>query len=333
MIRIKFKTLEEVIEKTFLNEGIKPNKAKLLAKIMAESSLDGFQSHGINRVPMMVEYIRKDFIKPKNEMFQIGGSNLYKQFDGNFGIGPINAWECTTEAMQAANENGLGLVTLRNNNHWQRAGTYGWKAANEGFILICWTNTIPNLPPYGSKKNLVGNNPFVIAIPRKGGNIVLDMAMSQFSYGKIASYARRNKELPEFGGYDGNNNLTKDAQIIREKGRHLPIGFWKGSSLSFVLDIVAAILSGGNTTRIIGEKGVDTGLSQIFIAIDPSKFGNREFQENLIFQTIEQFKSVSVEEGSDIRYPGEATLRRRKENLEKGIPLEEEIWEKVNGYL
>ncbi|GBD90008.1 2,3-diketo-L-gulonate reductase [bacterium BMS3Abin04] len=333
MIRIKFEILEETINKVFLRQGIEPGKSELLAKIMSESSLDGFQSHGINRVPMMVEYIRKDFIKPGNEMFQIGGNNLYKQFDGNFGIGPINAWNSTTEVMRIANENGLGLVALRNNNHWQRAGTYGWKAANEGFILICWTNTIPNLPPYGSKKNLVGNNPLVIAIPRKGGNIVLDMAMSQFSYGKIASYARRNKELPEFGGYDENNNLTKDAQAIRKKGRHLPIGFWKGSSLSFILDIVAAILSGGNTTRIIGEKGVDTGLSQIFIAIDPSKFGDSGFREALITQTIEQFKSVSIKEGSDIRYPGEATLRRRKENLGKGIPLEEEIWEKVNGYL
>ena len=332
-MRIKFETLQNVIEKVFLNERIKPDKAKFLAKTMAESSLDGFQSHGINRLPMMVEYIRKGFIKPENEMFQIGGSNLYKQFDGNFGIGPLNAWNSTAEATKIAKENGIGLVTLRNNNHWQRAGTYGWKAANEGFILICWTNTIPNLPPYGSKKNLVGNNPLVIAIPRKEGNIVLDMAMSQFSYGKVASYARQNKELPEFGGYDENNNLTKDARAIREKGRHLPIGFWKGSSLSFVLDIFAAILSNGNTTKIIGKKGVDTGLSQIFIAIDPSKFGDSEFHKTLITQTIEQFNSISAEEGSDIRYPGEATLKRRKENMKNGIPIEEEIWKKVNSYL
>lgn len=104
--------------------------------------------------------------------------------------------------MEIASKNGIGLVSIKNTNHWLRAGSYGWIAVDNGFILIAWTNTIPIILPYGSSENLIGNNPLVIAVPRKKGHLVLDMAVSQYSYGTIASYVRQGKELPEFGGYD-----------------------------------------------------------------------------------------------------------------------------------
>lgn len=252
---------------------------------------------------------------------------------GKSGLGPNNAWKCTSETIEIAKEHGLGIVTLKNNTHWQRAGTYAWKATDEGFIFICWTNTIPNLPPYGSRENLLGNNPFAIGIPHNEGNVVVDMSVSQFSYGKVAAYARQNKDLPVFGGYDETNNLTKDAGKIRIGGRHLPIGYWKGSSLAIVLDLVAAILSGGKTTKEISVKGIDTGLSQIFIAIDPKKFGNKDFQDNLIANTLAQFKDENIVGSDKIYYPGEGTLKRRKENLKLGIPIEKVIWGKVKNYL
>ncbi len=260
MVRITYKVLFNTLEKLFVQENVMPDKAKLLAKILSDSSLDGYQSHGVNRVRMIINYLRDGTIKPDNNLSLIHDGKTFKQFDGNFGLGPNNAWQCTSEAIEIAKKYNIGLVTLRNNTHWQRAGTYGWKAADEGFIFICWTNTIPILPPFGSIKNLIGNNPFSIAIPHDKGNVVLDMSVSQFSYGKVASYARQNKELPVYGGYDENDNLTKDAGKIRIGGRHLPIGYWKGSSLAIVLDLIAAILSEGKTTKEIGVNGVDSGL-------------------------------------------------------------------------
>ena len=91
---------------------------------------------------------------------------------------------------------------LRNTNHWMRGGTYGWKAAEEGFLFMGWTNTMPNMPPWGGDTAALGNNPFVLAIPRPGGHIVLDMAMSQYSYGKLEWHQKCGTELPEYGGYN-----------------------------------------------------------------------------------------------------------------------------------
>src|SRR5205814_7251856 len=127
------------------------------------------------------------------------------------------------------------------------------------------TNTIANMPPWGGIKPGLGNNPLVIAIPRRQGHIVLDMAISQFSYGKLQEYQLAGKLLPVPGGYDNDGILTTDAKKIRESRRILPIGYWKGSGLSLMLDLLVAGLSGGRTVAQISAQGEEYGLSQIFI--------------------------------------------------------------------
>ena len=97
------------------------------------------------------------------------------------------------------------------------------------------------------------------------------MAMSQFSYGALDSYAKRNKPLPVPGGFDSQGRLTQDAAAIEASQRALPIGYWKGSGLSLVLDMIAAMLSGGLATHQLPlEPTLETGQSQIFLAIDPA---------------------------------------------------------------
>lgn len=327
---IRFDELKDLIYQIFIKLNVADEKSFTLARIIAESTLDGVNSHGINRLPLLAEYIKQGIVKKEAEPEIILDSGSLKQIDGKFGFGILNAIFATDTVIHSAKQDGIGLAAMRFTNHWHRAGTYGWRAADKGMIFICWTNTIPLVPPYGSKEKIIGNNPFVFAIPRDDGHIVLDMATSQYSVGKIASYARMNKELPEFGGYDADGNLTKNAGEIRHGGRHMPIGLWKGSALTFVLDMVAAVLSGGNSTyRLSREKGIDTGASQIFLAIDPDKFSNGEFRNTITNETIDYFRQIADAENTNIKYPGEETLKRRKHNLENGIPVEKEIFEKV----
>ena len=167
----------------------------------------------------------------------------------------------------------MGGVALANTNHWMRGGSYGWQAAEQGMFAICWTNTLANLPAWGATSPSLGNNPLVFAVPRAGGHVVLDMAMSQFSYGSLEGYSKRGQPLPVDGGFDAAGNLTKDATAIEASQRALPIGYWKGSGLSLVLDMMAAMLAGGRATYQIPREPVrETGSSQIFLAINP-RFG------------------------------------------------------------
>ena len=101
----------------------------------------------------------------------------------------------------------------------------------------------------------------MIAVPRKEGHIVLDIAMSQFSYGALASHRMRGELLPLDGGYDLDGGLTRVPEAIAASHRPLPIEYWKGSGLALMLDMVAGILPGGRTTyQIAPEPERETGI-------------------------------------------------------------------------
>lgn len=213
-----------------------------------------------------------------------------------------------------------------------RGGTYGWQAADEGCIGICWTNTTANMPPWGGKNPRIGNNPFIISVPRSNKkHVVLDMAMSQFSYGKIDEYKNKGKQLPVVGGYNQDGNLTTNAKDIVDSKRVLPIGYWKGSGLSIVLDLVSVLLSGGTSTSLIPSDAIEErGVSQVFISIDPNKFNSTNKSDEMIEEILNYIKSASTAENIEsIMYPGERAYITRDENLKKGIPINREIWKKI----
>jgi 3-dehydro-L-gulonate 2-dehydrogenase len=230
-------------------------------------------------------------------------------------------------AIELATANGIGCVALKNTNHWMRAGTYGWQAAEAGLIGICFTNTIANLPPWGGLDPRLGNNPLVIAVPRKHGHVVLDMAVSQYSVGKLRQYKSDNQELPLPGGYDKAGNLSTDASAILESKRLLPVGFWKGSGLSLMLDLLATVLSGGQSTAVITKAEHESSVSQVFICIKPD---NIDHTARLIEEIINYTKtSRPVDEHTSITYPGENTLKTREKSLKDGVWVDEEIWNKI----
>jgi 3-dehydro-L-gulonate 2-dehydrogenase len=237
-------------------------------------------------------------------------------------------------AIAISREHGIGCVALANTNHWMRGGSYGWQAAEAGAIGICWTNTLPNLPPWGASDPRIGNNPLIIAVPRASGHVVLDMAMSQFSYGALASYRKRGEPLPVEGGFDSVGNLTRDPAAIEASKRPLPIGYWKGSGLSLLLDMVAALLSGGCAThQIPAESERETKMSQVFFAIDPAAAAQSGAPNDIADQIIAHLQRHSSPSEGEVRYPGQRVLQTRKQNLAEGIPVDPEIWCEVQSLL
>lgn len=329
-MKIPLNEMRQVLQKLFLEHQFTEEKATYLAKIYSESTLDGINSHGINRVPLFVEYVENGSVKIDEEAEKAESFGSIERWDGKLGPGIINATKCTSRAIELAKLHGMGMVALRNTNHWMRGGTYGWQAAEAGCISILFTNTQPNMPAWGGRDCRIGNNPFIVSIPRKEGHVVLDMAISQFAFGKIKDYKIRKKKLPYPGGWDLNDELSNDPEKILQNERGLPIGYWKGSALSMILDMLVTILSAGDSTSKIGEKGYETGISQVYICIYPEIFGDGNIQEKLLNEIIDYTHDVEpMNPGERTYYPGERTLQTRNKNLKDGIPVSEEVWENV----
>ena len=329
-MQISSEKIKQVLYELFIKYKFNKKNAELLAHTFTESTLDGVSSHGINRVPLFIEYIQKGIIKIDCEAKKIASFGNIERWDGNLGPGILNATKCTNRAIKLAKQHGMGMVALRNTNHWMRGGTYGKQAAEENCILMCFTNTKPNMPPWGGKDSRIGNNPFVVAIPREKGHIILDMAISQFSFGKINDYKLKGEKLPYYGGWDDENKLSKNPNKILSKERGLPIGYWKGSALSMVLDMLATILTAGNSTCKINSKEIETAISQIYICIYPEVFNDNGLQEKLLQEIIDFTRNVEPINSEDsIYYPGERSAQRRAKNVKEGIFVNDKIWKKI----
>ncbi|ADW68800.1 3-dehydro-L-gulonate 2-dehydrogenase [Granulicella tundricola] len=329
MLRVSYADLEQALTSTLIPLGFTPARAGLCARLFTETTCDGVYTHGLNRFPRFLATIRNGVVNPTAEPTLTSAFGAIERWHGNRGAGNLNAHASMARAIALARTHGIGCVALAQTNHWMRGGTYGWQAADQGLFAISFTNTLPNLPVWGSSAPTLGNNPLVLAIPRpEGRNIVLDMAMSQYSYGTLTAYAKRGAQLPYPGGFDAQGNMTTDPAAIEQTARALPIGLWKGSGLSLTLDLIAAMLSGGLATHQIETDSLkETGLSQLFLAIDPTHITDPEALAQTATQAIADLQSATpIDPSRPPRYPGEETLRLREENLRLGIPVEEEIW-------
>jgi 3-dehydro-L-gulonate 2-dehydrogenase len=324
-MRVPFETLRSVFRDKLLKYGFPEKKADLCAAIFAGNSRDGVASHGLNRFPVFISYVKEGWVDPKAEPEPCGGMGALEQWDGHLGPGMYNASLAMDRAITLAKQHGVGAVALKNTNHWMRGGTYGWQAAEAGCACICMTNTIANMPAWGGKEPRIGNNPLVMAVPYAAQPLVLDMAMSQYSYGKLQEYEFRGESLPVHGGYDEQGVLTQDPAAIRSSQRVLPVGFWKGSGLSVLIDLFVSVLSNGNPTARISRSGKEYGLSQFFLCVYPGTTNHHTIQEIIAFTKMAADNSIN----DAIRIPGESVLRQRRQNEKEGVPVNENIWKEV----
>ncbi|NBK25146.1 MAG: 3-dehydro-L-gulonate 2-dehydrogenase [Spirochaetia bacterium] len=330
MMRIPFETLVNQFEKVLLSRGMQAEDAKLCSYLVGETSAEGVYTHGANRFPFMVGMIDDGLIDVHAKPRMVASFGALERWDGRQGMGNLNAHAAMKRAIELAKQYTIGCVALAHTNHWMRPGTYGLMAAEADCIGMLWTNTMPLMPAWGGIDAKVGNNPLVLCIPAKDGPVLVDAAMSLFSYGKLETYAREGRSLPVTGGYDQDGNLTTDAKQILSSKRPLPIGFWKGTSLALALDLIVSALSGGNTTRQLGQMGKESSVSQIFIAINLASLPDRDRIEAEIHASLEDLQNSEVEDGSAaVRFPGQLRTRIKEENLREGIPIDERVWQKI----
>ena len=327
MLRIPARDATATLERILRARGFSQPRAATCARLFVEATIDGVASHGLNRFSRFIGQVDRGIVVPDAEPVLVEAHGAWERWDGQVGPGNLNALASTERAMVLAATNGIGCVALANTNHWMRGGSYGWHAAQGGMALLAWTNTLPNMPPWGGVEPRLGNNPLVVAVPRGDAPVVLDMAMSQFSYGRMEMAARRGEPLPLAGGFDAGGCLTADPSEILQSQRTLPMGYWKGAGQALVLDLLAAMLSGGSATVDIGTRSEETGVSQVFIAVDVTKAGD---QASLVQRVLDDLADTTpIDPAQPVRHPGAQVLRVRADNREHGVPVDEDVWRGV----
>jgi 3-dehydro-L-gulonate 2-dehydrogenase len=328
-VLIPYTLLKDTLQRALGQVGFDKARSERCAELFAKTDLDGVRSHGVERFARLLRYIEAGVVFPDRCPVLLSQAGFFERWDGQLGPGNLNAQFAMNRAMELAAVSGIGCVALGNTNHWMRGGSYGWQAVEEGKIGICFTNTMPNMPAWGAKEPKLGNNPLVIGIPRENGPVVLDMAMSQFAYGKLTRLSQIGEKAAFAAGFDARGGLTDDPQTVLDNMSALPMGLWKGAGLSLMIDLLAALLSGGRSTKDIGSNKLESGLSQVFIALDPKVLGLVGWFEEKAEAILTDYMGAEAFEGKSVFYPGQQTLQTRMKNLRDGVPIVAKTWEKL----
>lgn len=182
----------------------------------------------------------------------------------------------------------------------------------------------------GAKECRIGTNPLIVAIPSTPITMV-DMSMSMFSYGMLEVNRLAGRELPVDGGFDDNGQLTKEPGVIEKNRRILPMGYWKGSGLSIVLDMIATLLSNGSSVAEVTQENSDEyGVSQIFIAIEVDKLIDGATRDAKL-QRIMDFITTAerADDNVAIRLPGHEFTKLLDDNRRHGITIDDSVWAKI----
>lgn len=318
--------LELFCKEVFIKAGVSDQRAEIVAKSLIEADLRGVDSHGVVRTAIYLERLEKSMIDANAEILVASNDESVLLLDGQNTFGAVVGTEALNLAMKKSQEKGVGLVGVKNSNHFGTGAFYVKQAIEKDLILMVLSNASQTMPPTGGVKPFLGTNPLAVGVPAgKQSPFVLDMATSVVARGKIIVEAEKGNSIPEGWAIDKNGQSTTNPQAALE-GSVLPLGGAKGYGISMFIDILAGVLTGAGFGKYVNNMYENweepQNVGHIFLAIDIKKFMPLEHFKERMDQYISELKAepkaVGVEE---IFIPGEIEERRSEERKKSGIVL------------
>ncbi|MBO1511510.1 Ldh family oxidoreductase [Metabacillus bambusae] len=329
---VKHDLLAILAKKLFEAGGLTSENASIISNDLVAANLRGLDSHGVSRIPMYLERIRKGVVNPNPNITFTQITTAVGLVDGDNGMGFLAGHRAMNEAIMLAENSGIGMVGVRRSTHYGMAALYVLQALDQGYISMAYTNSSPALPVYGGRNAFLGASPFAAGFP--SGNespYVLDMAMTIIARGKIRLAAAHGEEIPLGLALDANGAPTTNAQNAF-KGVCLPFGGTKGAAMAMLMDLFAGVFTGanygGDVKSLYFDHSEPQNVGHIFIAIRPDLFVTKEEYEQRMDTFVKRAKSCPLAEGfDDIQIPGEPEEKVVKVRRESGIPLSKKIYE------
>jgi LDH2 family malate/lactate/ureidoglycolate dehydrogenase len=304
-------------------EGMPHGDAALLADSLVQADLWGHQSHGVLRLDWYRARLRSGRMKARTTAEVAVDGRAIAVIDGHDGVGQVLAALAMREAVARAKIHGIGAVGVRNSNHFGTAMYYTRRAAEGGCVGFLSTNASPAMAPWGGKRKVVGNNPWSLAAPARGGPpLVLDIANTAVARGKVYLARQRGEAIPDGWALDRDGNATRDPRAAIE-GIILPMGGHKGYGISVMMDVLSGVLTGSAfASAVHGPYQAEerSGCGHLAIALDIEAFQPRVEFDLRIGSLIAELKSTPRAPGIDeIFYPGEIEARQAEQNARQGL--------------
>ena len=321
----------------FIALGTPEADANLVAELLVEANLTGFDSHGVIRIPIYVKGIKTGAVKPGEEIKIVSETPSTATIDGGWNLGQVVAKYAMNVCIEKARKGVVGLVTARNSHHIGRLNTYAEMAMAQDMIGVVSVNSNSAVAPYGGKSKQLGTNPLCFAIPSgEEPSMILDMATSVWAQGKIMVHQARGEKLPEGIFMDPEGNPTTDpgwytrGGILRTLGGD--IAGYKGFGLSLLVEILTGALTEGGVSNSeeYRSRPFYGGNGIFMMAIDVGQITNLDSFKKRVDDLFRKVKNSPKAPGYDeIMIPGEPERRIKEKLLREGIFVEDQTWNDI----
>jgi LDH2 family malate/lactate/ureidoglycolate dehydrogenase len=326
-VRVQHETLVRFAEDLAVAGGVPQHEAAALAETLGWCDLRGHQTQGVYLLPILLKRLKLGLVRsPSGMRWQRTGPST-ATLDAQHAFGQIAGGLAIDRAVGLATETGVGIVAVKNSNHFGAAGYYAARAAEQGFLGLAYSNSMPKVAPHGGRHRLLGTNPFAFSCPRPNAPpLVIDLATGA-SAGSLVSHARRlGRPLPDGIALDSDGNPTNDPNEVDGGGCLLPMAGAKGYCLGLLVEILAGVLTGAAVAPNVGSVFRDlnrhTRCGHLFVAIDIARFLPAQQFGDRLEGLLAALTAVAPREGFDaVQLPGDGRLRCLEEQTRLGIPL------------
>jgi L-2-hydroxycarboxylate dehydrogenase (NAD+) len=323
-LNIKNKRIYNLVKKIFIKYKLSSHHAEISSRAILNAEIVGAYGHGLSRLKMYCDRIRKNVINPKPKIKIKKISQSISHIDADNSIGFVAADIAIKKAIQNAKKTGVGLVAIKNSGHYGLSGYYAEQAVKENLITMIFTNAPPAIAPHGARKSLFGTNPICFGTPSGSkAPFIFDTSISMINRGKIRFASKNNQKLPIGVALDKFGKPTTDANKAL-KGVQLPIAGFRGSGLAWMVDILSGVFTGGNNAGRVKDPFEDfsgpQNVGHLFITFKTNLFVKDYIKR--IKDNIKKIKRLPKVKGvKEIMYPGQNKYKRYKTNLNKEIKI------------
>ena len=329
--------LISLIKRIFKSHNLNNKDASVCANALINAELVGAPSHGLSRLKMYCDRIKKKIINPRPKIKIKKISSSIAHVDADNSIGFVAADIAIKVAINNAKKTGIGLVAVKNSGHYGLSGYYAEQAVKNNLMAMVFTNAPPAIAPHGALKTLFGTNPICFGAPT-GSKIpfILDTSISMINRGKIRVAASEGRKIPEGVALDKFGKPTTDPKKALE-GVQLPIAGFRGSGLAWMVDILSGVFTGGNHSGRVKDPFTDfsgpQNIGHLFFVIKPNLFVGNNFNKR-IKDNIKTVKKLPRIKGiKEILYPGQSKFNRYKDNVKNEIKITKNILKDLNSLI
>jgi len=326
VVRADAGLLKGTIGKMLNAAGLCRAHSRIVADSLTAAELSGFHSHGVIRIPHYVKRLRIGSLNGNPDIRVVQKKGNTAIVDGDHGMGHPIALFAMQEALKLA-KNGVGFVGVRKSSHFGIAGYTAMQALKKDMIGIVISHTDASVIPFGGKRPAIGTNPLAVAVPTdRDYPILLDMATSAASLGKILVAKSKGESIPPDWGVDEEGEPTTDPRRVKYM---VPMAGPKGYALALIFDILSGPLTGAlfgkRLPLMYGDYDKHRELGHFIGAIKVANFVPVAEFKRLVGLMIDDLHATPPAKGfARVLVPGEKEHLTRLQYEKEGIPIPSE---------